>query len=65
MAGHYYRMTDYVINEKPEHSTVLWDLLIAKDLDILSPGGKFTSKGVMYLTAINILILTTPTRSNG
>ncbi|WP_339136644.1 MAG: TonB-dependent receptor [Candidatus Electrothrix sp. GW3-4] len=45
MAGHYYRMTDYVINEKPEHSTVLWDLLIAKDLDILSPGGEIYLKG--------------------
>ncbi|WLE95806.1 MAG: TonB-dependent receptor [Candidatus Electrothrix communis] len=45
LASHYYRMNDLVTNEKPEHGTFLWEVLIAKNFDVLSRSGEIYLKG--------------------
>ncbi|WPD22412.1 MAG: TonB-dependent receptor [Candidatus Electrothrix scaldis] len=45
MAGRYYRMSDYILNEKPSTSSFLWDVFIAKDFDISFRSGEFYLKG--------------------
>ena len=45
LAGHYYWMSDKVVNEEPANGTFLWDVLIAKKLDIFSRSGEIYLKG--------------------
>ena len=45
LASHYYWMSDRVTNEKSEHGTFLWDILIAKDLDVSLLSGEIYLKG--------------------
>ncbi|MCI5142586.1 MAG: TonB-dependent receptor [Candidatus Electrothrix sp. ATG1] len=45
LTSHYYKMSDCVTNEKPEHGTFLWDIIIAKDFDIPSCNGEIYLKG--------------------
>ncbi|XCN73443.1 MAG: TonB-dependent receptor [Candidatus Electrothrix aestuarii] len=43
--GHYYRMSDLVKNERPEDSTLLWDVLVAKDVNFSPLNGEIYLKG--------------------
>ena len=45
LASHYYKISDRVINEKPEDGTVLWNILLVKDVDFSPVSGEVYLKG--------------------
>jgi vitamin B12 transporter len=45
MIGHYYRISDHITNEEPEHGTFLWNILIAQDVDFSLLSGEVYFKG--------------------